>query len=174
MNVEPMIAATAGWLLTVALHGGLFLLAAWLIDRTWRAPPNAWRELIWRVALFGGVITASMQPIAGPSPIAARWQLADATAPAAITSAATGAWAADTQSMSVGPPVAARHSIVSTAPASATDSAAATPGTASPARSSGRRGCRSAGRTGSSCRAAGSRAASPGSLPQPSNYGVRL
>jgi hypothetical protein len=75
MNVEPMIAATAGWLLTVALHGGLFLLAAWLIDRTWHAPPNAWRELMWRVALFGGVITASMQPIAGPSPIAARWQL---------------------------------------------------------------------------------------------------
>jgi len=60
MNVEPMIAATAGWLLTVALHGGLFLLAAWLIDRTWHAPPNAWRELMWRVALFGGEVVAEV------------------------------------------------------------------------------------------------------------------
>ena len=54
MNAETVISATAGWLLTVALHGSVFLAAAWLIDRTWRAPPNAWRELMWRVALFGG------------------------------------------------------------------------------------------------------------------------
>ena len=126
--VEPMLAAIAGWLLTVALHGGVFLAAAWLIDRTWRAPPNAWRELMWRIALFGGVITASLQPIAGPSPIAARWQLAGAAASSAITPAPTAAWAADTQSISVGPPVAARHSVVSTAPAGATDIATATPG----------------------------------------------
>ncbi len=125
MNIESMIEATAGWLLTVALHGGLFLAAAWLIDRNWRAPPNAWRELMWRVALFGGVITASVQPIAGPSPIAARWQLAGATPSTAIASAATAGWAADAQSISVGPPVVtARHSVVSTA---ATDTAAATP-----------------------------------------------
>jgi hypothetical protein len=37
-----MIAATAGWLLTVALHGGVFLAAAWL-DRSSlaRATPGA-------------------------------------------------------------------------------------------------------------------------------------
>ena len=129
--VEPMINAIAGWLLTVALHGGVLLAAAWLIDRTWRAPPNAWRELMWRVALFGGVITASAQPIAGPSPIAARWQLAGVTASSSITSASTVGWAADTQSMSVGPPIAARHSVVSTAPAS-TSIAAETPGAGLP------------------------------------------
>ena len=117
MNFEAMIAATAGWLLTVALHGSVFLAAAWLIDRTWRAPPNAWRELMWRVALFGGVITASLQPIAGPSPIAARWQLAGAaTASTAIAPAQTAASVADTQSISFGAPVAARHSVVSTPP----------------------------------------------------------
>ncbi len=130
MNPEPMIAAIAGWLLTVALHGGVFLAAAWLIDRSWRAPPNALRELMWRVALFGGVISASLQPIAGPSPIAARWQLTGTAATTAITSAPTAAWIADTQSMSVGAPVAARHSVVSTAPASVADLAAATPGAA--------------------------------------------
>ena len=133
MNVEPMIAATAGWLLTVALHGSLFLAAAWLIDRAWRAPPNAWRELMWRVALFGGVITASAQPLAGPSPIAARWQLAGAPTSTANAPAATAGAAADTQSMSVGPPIAARHSAVSTAPASAMDIAAATSAALPPA-----------------------------------------
>ena len=107
MNIESMIAATAGWLLTVALHGGMFLAAAWLIDRTWRAPPNAWRELMWRVALFGGVITASLQPIAGPSPIAARWQLDGAVASTAIAPPTTTAWVADTQSISIGAPVSA-------------------------------------------------------------------
>jgi len=131
MNVETMIPAIAGWLLTVALHGGVFLGAAWLIDRTWRAPPNAWRELMWRVAVFGGVITASMQPIAGPSPIAARWQL-DGAAATAIAPETTTAWAADAQSISHGAPVAARHSVVSAPAATAVDGASATPGAALP------------------------------------------
>jgi beta-lactamase regulating signal transducer with metallopeptidase domain len=131
MNVEVLIAATAGWLLTVALHGSVFLAAAWLIDRAWRAPPNAWRELMWRIALFGGVITASLQPIGGPSPIAARWQLAGtATASTAIAPAQTAAWVSDAQSMSVGAPVAARHSVVSTPADAAADIASATPGAA--------------------------------------------
>ena len=130
MNAEPMTAAIAGWLLTVALHGGVFLAAAWLIDRNWRAPPNAWRELLWRVALFGGVITASVQPIAGPSPIAARWQLTGAAASSAMAPTASAGWAADAQSTSVGAPVSTRHSVVSTAPARTADIAAATPGAA--------------------------------------------
>jgi len=106
MNVDAMIAAIAGWLLTVALHGSVFLGAAWLVDRTWRAPPNAWRELMWRVAVLGGVITASLQPIAGPSPLAARWQL-DGAASTAVAPATTTAWVADTQSISLGAPVTA-------------------------------------------------------------------
>jgi len=130
MNAEPMTAAIAGWLLTVALHGGVFLAAAWLIDRNWRTPPNAWRELLWRVALFGGVITASVQPIAGPSPIAARWQLTGAAASSAMAPTASAGWAADAQSTSVGAPVSTRHSVVSTAPARTADIAAATPGAA--------------------------------------------
>ena len=133
MTVEATIAATAGWLLTVALHGSVFLAAAWLIDRSWNAPPNAWRELMWRVALFGAVITASLQPITGLSPVAARWQLAgSAEASSAIAPTLAASTLADTQSMSVGAPVAARHSIVS-APAAipaGIASATATPGAA--------------------------------------------
>ena len=129
MNSETMIAATAGWLLTVALHGSLFLASAWLIDRTWRTPANAWRELMWRVALFGGVITASLQPIAGQSPIAARWQLAgSAAASTAVAPVQTEASVADTQSISFGAPVAARHSVLSTPPPSVAGALAATPG----------------------------------------------
>src|SRR5512143_732814 len=100
MSTAALLAAIAGWLLTVALHGALFLSAAWLIDRFWRAPPNAWRELMWRVALFGGVISASLQPLAGPSPLAARWQLGEASAVAAVP-AATGTSVAS--SFSIGP-----------------------------------------------------------------------
>lgn len=132
MSLEPMIAAAAGWLLTVALHGAMFLSAAWLIDRAWRAPPNAWRELMWRVALFGGVVTASLQPLAGTSPIAARWQLAGAAASNAIAPATAAARAADTQSVSVGPPIAARYAGAATTPASAAVTTTASPATALP------------------------------------------
>jgi beta-lactamase regulating signal transducer with metallopeptidase domain len=70
------IASLAGWLLTVALQGGLFLGIAWAIERSGHAPAGAWRELMWRFALFGGVITASLQPFAASSPLAGRWQAA--------------------------------------------------------------------------------------------------
>lgn len=79
-----LIALIAGWLLTVALHGGLLLIVAWMIDRIWRAPQNAWRELIWRCALFGGVITASLQLVAGSSPLGGRWHLAATPTVAAV------------------------------------------------------------------------------------------
>ncbi|MBN8887228.1 MAG: hypothetical protein J0I77_16010 [Rudaea sp.] len=72
MNVAP-ISSLAGWLLTVALHGGLLLAAAWSADRVFRLTPSA-RELIWRCALFGGVITASLQLLASTSP--QEWRLA--------------------------------------------------------------------------------------------------
>lgn len=71
----------AGWLLSVVLHGGLLLAAAWLIDRMLRLAP-ATRELMWRCALFGGVLTASLQTLMLTSPQA--WHL---TLPAAATSA---------------------------------------------------------------------------------------
>ena len=51
----------AAWLLTVALHTSALLGFAWLFDRgALRARP-AWREMLWRAAFFGGVVTASAQ-----------------------------------------------------------------------------------------------------------------
>jgi beta-lactamase regulating signal transducer with metallopeptidase domain len=68
MNAATLV-ALATWLLTVALQGGSLMFALWLSERFWRAP-SAWRELLWRCALFGGVLTASLQPISGVSPVA--------------------------------------------------------------------------------------------------------
>ena len=65
MNSVP-ISSLAGWLLTIALHGGLLLAIAWLVERGLRLAPSA-REVIWRCALFGGVITASVQALAPTS-----------------------------------------------------------------------------------------------------------
>ncbi|MEP7043452.1 MAG: M56 family metallopeptidase [Dokdonella sp.] len=57
MHSEPIVA----WLLTFALHAGVLLALAWIVDRgALRARP-AWRELLWRTALFGGLLTASVQ-----------------------------------------------------------------------------------------------------------------
>jgi len=51
----------AAWLLTVAVHATVLLGIAWLVDRgTLRSRP-AWREMLWRAAFFGAVLTASVQ-----------------------------------------------------------------------------------------------------------------
>jgi beta-lactamase regulating signal transducer with metallopeptidase domain len=71
------IPSLASWLLTIVLHSGLLLAAAWMIERALRLAPPA-RELVWRCALFGGVLTASLQSLALTSPH--EWRL---TLPAA-------------------------------------------------------------------------------------------
>lgn len=59
MNPE-FVRLLAAWLLTTAVHGSVLLGLAWLIDRV-HTRAFAWRELMWRCALFGGVITAGAQ-----------------------------------------------------------------------------------------------------------------
>ncbi|MGA9333196.1 MAG: M56 family metallopeptidase, partial [Rudaea sp.] len=75
MNAEPM-ASIAGWLITFALHGTAFALVAWAIDRSLAARHIAWRELIWRFALFGAAISASVQCFDGSTPLGGHWRLA--------------------------------------------------------------------------------------------------
>ncbi|HEY4353983.1 MAG TPA: M56 family metallopeptidase, partial [Paraburkholderia sp.] len=72
----------AAWLLNVALQSVLLLIAAWAIERAF-ALRNAWRELLWRAALFGGVFTATLQMFSAQVPLAGRWQLTEARAPVA-------------------------------------------------------------------------------------------
>ncbi len=74
----------AAWLLNVAMHGVLLLIAACLIDRLF-AMRNAWRELLWRAALFGGVFTATLQLISAQTPLAGRWNWKESSAPVVST-----------------------------------------------------------------------------------------
>jgi hypothetical protein len=51
----------AAWLLTLGLHVGILLSLAWIADRTVLRGHLGWREWLWRIALLGGVLTATGQ-----------------------------------------------------------------------------------------------------------------
>ncbi|MET0230589.1 MAG: M56 family metallopeptidase [Rhodanobacteraceae bacterium] len=55
----------AAWLLTIALHASVLIGVAWLLDRGALRTRPAWREMLWRAAFYGGVVTASMQALLG-------------------------------------------------------------------------------------------------------------
>lgn len=61
-----MVDALFTWLLTYALHSTLLLGLAWAADRAgWLRRPRV-AELVWRTALFGGLVTATLQgPVQG-------------------------------------------------------------------------------------------------------------
>lgn len=78
----------AAWLITVALHASVLLGIAWLLDRgALRARP-AWRELMWRAAFFGGIVTASAQVLLDV-PASPRVALHTSTAASAVSGNAT-------------------------------------------------------------------------------------
>lgn len=58
--MTPFAEAAAGWLLTYALHSTVLLGLAWLVLRLRQAEP-ATAEILWKVALLGGIVTASLQ-----------------------------------------------------------------------------------------------------------------
>jgi len=73
----------AAWLLTLALHAGVLLALAWIVDRRLPRARLAWRELLWRTALFGGLATSALQVVLQPQ-TAARLALSAAPAPVAV------------------------------------------------------------------------------------------
>ena len=77
------------WLLTYLLHSTLLLAAAWLVTRRGVHSP-ALRDLIWKTALVGGLVTASVQVGSGWTPVGGAVSLAQREA---ITPNASGeAW----------------------------------------------------------------------------------
>lgn len=78
------------WLLTFGLHASVLLGVAWLIDRgSLRARP-AWREMLWRAAFFGGVVTASAQVLLDtPAPARIRLSTHAAHSAPAVASSIT-------------------------------------------------------------------------------------
>lgn len=103
--------AVGSWLLTYLLHSSLLLGAAWLVTSRWARSATV-RDLIWKAALVGGLVTATLQtglafePLGGA--MALRW---DRPATQATESAPAFAGAPDWSGTMLG------HSAGSDAPA---------------------------------------------------------
>jgi beta-lactamase regulating signal transducer with metallopeptidase domain len=65
----------SAWLLMLPLHASVLLLVAWAIDAGIAPLRGAWRELLWRTALFGCLLTATVQAFA-PQSFIGRWHWA--------------------------------------------------------------------------------------------------
>lgn len=65
----------AAWVGTYLLHSTVLLVATWWILRWWRALPDHGQETLWRVALFGGFLTATLQLNLGLGPDLGRLEL---------------------------------------------------------------------------------------------------
>lgn len=74
MWIEAMPAVLS----TFALHSGVLLTIAWAVDRGALRRQPAWRELLWRVALFGAALTAGVQAFTN---MPTSWRLAWPSAP---------------------------------------------------------------------------------------------
>ena len=74
----------AGWLLTYLVHSTLILLAAWLITSRTRVS-EAVRDIIWKCALVGGLVTASVQMAVSREPLGGQLRLAPRTHTAGST-----------------------------------------------------------------------------------------
>lgn len=60
-------ASIASWISTIALQGTLLCAGAWAAEQLLRDSRPAWRELLWRIALLGGVAIATLQLALAPS-----------------------------------------------------------------------------------------------------------
>lgn len=90
----------ADWLLTYLAHSTVLLGAAWLASRAISEHRLALREALWRLALVGGLITATLQLATGIEAAAGSWSLAEtevgpralsASPPPALVAPAAGA-----------------------------------------------------------------------------------
>src|SRR5262245_12388667 len=63
------------WLLTYLLHSTLLLGLAWLASKPLARWSVAAEEAVWKIALVGALLTASLQLAAGWEPAAGRWRL---------------------------------------------------------------------------------------------------
>jgi hypothetical protein len=58
-----MLEILTGWLLNYLVHSTVLLGGVWALERAGALQHPAWRELCWRWAFFGAVLTASAQPL---------------------------------------------------------------------------------------------------------------
>ena len=72
----------ASWLLTYLVHSTLLLLAAWLIT-SWARTSDTVRDILWKCALIGGLVTATVQMAVTREPLGGQLRLAPRTGSAA-------------------------------------------------------------------------------------------
>jgi beta-lactamase regulating signal transducer with metallopeptidase domain len=76
--------AALAWLLTYLLHSTLLLSLAWLASKPLARWSVAAEETMWKLALVGALLTASLQLAAGWEPAAGRWRLAEVSPAASV------------------------------------------------------------------------------------------
>ncbi len=78
------------WMVTYLVHSTILVLGAWLLERKWRDRPER-MSAVWKTALVGGVVTASLQMVLGISPAAGQWDLETQANDASVAVLTTGA-----------------------------------------------------------------------------------
>ena len=76
MQLDTDIAAA--WLLTYLVHSTVILLAAWILTSSSRVSDTV-REVVWKFALVGGLVTATVQMAVGREPLGGQLRLASRT-----------------------------------------------------------------------------------------------
>lgn len=69
------------WVVTYLVHSTILVLGAWLLERRWADRPERMSG-VWKTALVGGLLTASLQTGLGVSPVAGQWALQSNSIPA--------------------------------------------------------------------------------------------
>ncbi len=85
-DVEAVVRLTdsaAGWLLTYLIHSTVILGAVWVIASR-RAVSETVREILWKSALLGGIVTATVQTAVARQPLGGQLRLAPRTAGPAV------------------------------------------------------------------------------------------
>ena len=79
--MDTVFDTLAAWLATYALHSTLLLGGVWLLLRLRRVPGHLARQSLWRTALVGSLITATLQSVAGVPTLGGEWTLPATTPP---------------------------------------------------------------------------------------------
>ena len=80
MAIDDLGFTALAWLGTYWVHSTLLLGAAILVARRWGSKRPRLAERTWRLALFGGLLTATLQVALGTDPVFGRWFLQDTKA----------------------------------------------------------------------------------------------
>ncbi len=78
-SFSPIETTAGAWLLTYLVHGTLLFAAVALVTRWRRLRSDALRETLWKFALFGGALTATVQLALGPRLPGGSWTLVAGT-----------------------------------------------------------------------------------------------